>query len=510
MSQVKRVTGAGRVLFWVALLGAALLTAPAVGQDTGAPVQEEQEDPNTRRLSLAEVIKMAREQSPSYQQALTQLENRTWQFQTYKSNYLPQLALYATLPSYTKDYERVTDPNTGEIRFVGVQSAVSSGHLELKQNIGLTGGVVSIDSKLQRIDNNGRHSYASNPVVVTIRQPIFNHNGLKWDRRTEPLRYEEAKRNFWEEMERIAVRATDLYFSQLQSQISYDIAQKNVANNDTLFKIAQARFYNAKISVNELLQLELSLLTSRQSLEQARLDIETTTLRLKTYLGITDTYPIRLVAPDQIPQFEVDEEMALKQARENRSRVIGIKREELDAERNLDWAEASSGVNADLFLQYGLTQRAESLGPVYEDPTSQQRINVGFSVPLMDWGRNKSRIGTAKANLKLVKANLEQQRVSFEQDVYLQVKRFKMLREQMKIAQQANGLAERRYLGAKDRYLNGKIGILDLNQAATERDSARRSYVSSLRNFWDAYYNLRLQTLYDFETNQPLTMPLPF
>ncbi|WP_148041215.1 TolC family protein [Rufibacter immobilis] len=510
MRTVKRVTRVKWPLVFVWVLGAVLVALPVAAQDTDKIPNIDTEDPTTRRLSLPEVIKMAREQSPSYQQALTQLENRTWQYHTYKSNYLPQLALYATLPSYTKDYERVTDATTGKINFVGVQSAISSGHLELKQNVGLTGGVISIDSKLQRIDDNDGHSYASNPVVVTLRQPIFNHNNLKWDRKTEPLRYEEAKRNFWEEMERIAVRATDLFFSQLQSQISYDIAQKNVATNDTLFKIAQARFYNAKISVNELLQLELSLLTSKQSLEQAKLEIETTTLRLKTYLGLTETYPIRLIAPAQIPQFEVAEETALKQALENRSRVIGIKREEIDAERNLDWAEASSGVNADLFLQYGLTQRAESIGPVYQDPTSQQRVNLGLSIPLMDWGRNKSRIGTAKANLKLVKANLEQQRVSFEQDVYLQVKRFKMLREQMKIAQQANGLAERRFLGARDRYLNGKIGFLELNQASSERDSARRSYVSSLRNFWDAYYNLRLQTLYDFETNQPLTMPLPF
>ncbi|WP_210466398.1 MULTISPECIES: TolC family protein [Rufibacter] len=514
MSTVKEIVKAGRALTWAGMVAALLVGSTAMAQQKEAPLPIDTEEPGTRRLTLEEVIKMAREQSPSYQQAITQLENRTWQYQTYKSNYLPQLALYATLPSYTKDYERVTDPE-GRVNFVPVQSSISSGHLELKQNIGLTGGTIAIDSKLNRIDNfheiqGHSYIYASNPVVVTLRQPIFNHNGLKWDRKTEPLRYEEAKRNFWEEMERIAVRATDLYFSQLQSQIGYDIAQKNVANNDTLFKIAQSRFYDAKISVNELLQLELSLLTSKQSLEQARLDIETSTLRLKTYLGFTETYPIRLLPPDLIPQFEVNEEVALRQARENRSRMIGIKREELDAERNLDWAQASAGVNADLFLQYGLTQRAGSLGPVYQDPTDQQRVNLGFSVPLMDWGRNKSKIGTAKANLKLVKANLEQQRVSFEQDVFLQVKRFKMLREQMKIAQQANGLAERRFLGAKDRYLSGKIGLLELNQAATERDSARRSYVSSLRNFWDAYYNLRLQTLYDFETNQPLTMPLPF
>ncbi|MFC6998413.1 TolC family protein [Rufibacter roseus] len=495
---------------WGLVLVLFLVAAVAQGQEQKVPLPEEEEDPQTVRLTLEEVIKMAREQSPNYQQALTQLENRTWQYQTYKSNYLPQLALYATVPSYVNDYSQILDQNTGEQRFVRTQSAVSAGHLELKQNIGLTGGTIAIDSKLTRIDNPNGYSYASNPVVITYRQPIFNHNGLKWDRRIEPLRFEEAKRYFWEEMERIAIRATDLYFSQLQSQISYEIAQKNVANNDTLFKLAQARFYDAKISVNELLQLELSLLTSRQSLEQAKLDIEISTLRLKTYLGFTDTYPIRLIIPDQIPQFEIDEEVALVQARENRARMITLERERLDAERNLDWAEASTGINADLFLQYGLAQQAGDLVPVYENPSSQQRVNLGLSIPLLDWGRNKSRRGTARANHKLVTGNLEQQRVSFEQDVYLQVKRFKMLREQMKIAQQANGLAERRYLGAKDRYLAGKIGVLELNQAATERDSARRSYVSNLRNFWDAYYNVRLQTLYDFEMKEPLTMPLPF
>ncbi|KAA6437437.1 TolC family protein [Rufibacter glacialis] len=514
MSKLVRVTAAKHTLAWVWMLGGFFTAPSAVAQEVPA-LGVEAEDPATRRLDLSEVVRMAKEQSPSYQQALTQLENRTWQYQTYKSNYLPQLKLNATLPDYVNSINPVVQPS-GSIEFRPQHNSTTYAELALSQNIGLTGGVVSINSNLKRIDDFKPkpgalgHSYASTPAVITLNQPLFGHNGLKWDRRIEPLRFEEAKRNFWEEMERISIRATDLYFTQLQSQIGFDIASKNVANNDTLFKIAQNRFFNAKISVNELLQLELSLLTSRQSLEQAKLDIETSTLRLKSYLGITDDRPIRLSTPDAIPQFEVDEEFALKQALENRSRMVGIKREELEAERSVDWAEGDTGFNASLFLQYGLVQQSTELMESYQDPSEQQRVRVGFSLPIMDWGRTKSRLGTARANLKLVKGNLEQQKANFNQDVYLQIKRFKMLREQMKIAQQANGLAERRFLGAKDRYLSGKIGILELNQASTERDSARRSYVSSLRNFWDSYYNIRLQTLYDFETNQPLLLPMPF
>lgn len=66
-------------------MGAFFMVLSATGQQRKAPLLEEVEDPNTRRLSLNEVIKIAREQSFSYQQAITQLENRIWQNKTYKS-----------------------------------------------------------------------------------------------------------------------------------------------------------------------------------------------------------------------------------------------------------------------------------------------------------------------------------------------------------------------------------------------------------------------------------------
>src|SRR5690606_38067377 len=135
--------------------------------------------------------------------------------------------------------------------------------------------------------------------------------------------------------------------------------------------------------------------------------------------------------PDAIPQFEVDEEYALAQALQNRSRIIGMKREETEAERGVAIAEGQTGFNANLSLEYGLTQYSQDFGDAYIDMQEQQRVRIDLALPIMDWGRTKSKLATAKANQKLVKGNLEQQRANFEQDVYLHVKRFKMLREQM-------------------------------------------------------------------------------
>ena len=39
-------------------------------------------------------------------------------------------------------------------------------------------------------------SYKSTPVVVGYEQDLFGFNDLKWERRIEPIKYEEAKKTY--------------------------------------------------------------------------------------------------------------------------------------------------------------------------------------------------------------------------------------------------------------------------------------------------------------------------
>ena len=468
------------------------------------------EQPNAKLLTLKEVINLAKEQSPKYRYAKVLLENRQWQYKTYRSNFLPQLNLSGTLPEYNRTIEpRLTDK--GSLIFINTHNASSSMQLSLGQEIWPTGGYVSINSNLKRIDDFqadvNRTRYSSVPATITLTQPIFGFNNRAWDRKISPLRYEEAKRDYREEMEEIAKEATNHFFNLLLSQISYQIAEKNIATNDTLYNIATRKYKTGRIPENELLQVELALLNSQQNLDQARLDVEANTLKLKVFLGITEDYAIVLTLPSDIPQFEVDEQLAIEQANQNRQRVISLKRELLEAEMRLAKARGETGFSANLFASFGLTQQSLELQEAYNDPSQQQRIRLGFNMPVMDWGRAEAIQGTAKANHELAKTNYELQKNSFEQEVYLHVKRFKVLRKQMEGARRADEIAERRYQVTLARYLDGKIGLIDLNIANEERDKASRSYVSALRNFWVAYFTLRSLTLYDFETGLPLPLP---
>jgi len=79
-----------------------------------------------------------------------------------------------------------------------------------------------------------------------------------------------------------------------------------------------------------------------------------------------------------------------------------------------------------------------------------------------------------------------------------------MLKSQLEIAQKADIIAEKRYAVSKERFLIGRIDIIELNIALEEKDRSKQRYLAALRTFWAGFYEMRRLTLYDFLNNQPL------
>jgi outer membrane protein len=457
-------------------------------------------------FTLQEVIQLANAQSPQAKIAKTTLENKYWQFKTYKSNYLPQLSLNGTLPDFNKSNNAITQPD-GSIVFRNQSFSTASLEMSLSQNIGPTGGQIFASSYLQRLDalsTPTNVSYLSNPILIGFRQPLFRFNQLKWDARIEPLLYEESKRQYAEDLEAVSVLASERFFNLLIAEISVRIETLNLANNDTLFQIAKGRYNLGRIAENELLQMELSTMNARSNLAQAQLDRETHELRLRNFLNIKGQQSITLVEPPLIPNFVVDDSIALMQARQNRQAVIEFERRRIEADRDVAQARGNNGFNADLVATYGLTNTAANLSDVYINSLEQERINLTFQLPILDWGRTRSQVRTAQVSRELTRTILEQDQQNFEQEVVLLAKQFAMQREKLIIATRADTIAQKRYEISMKRYLIGKIDITDLNIALQEKDNAKVQYLAALQQFWGSYFDLRRKTLFDFENNKPI------
>lgn len=461
----------------------------------------------TKYYTLSEVLQIAKENSPEAQMAQHRFRGSYWQHRSYKAEYLPHLRFDGTIPNLNRNISAVTLPD-GSDAFIRRSLATSSGALTLSQTVGLTGGQLFVSSGLQRIDlirdDNTEVSYLSTPVNIGFRQPLFAYNTYKWERKIEPLKFEEAKRRYVDDLETISIRATTLFFDLLLAQINIEISEKNLSSNDTLYLIAKGRFSLGKIAENELLQMELNLLNSEAAYEQSLIDYQAAIFQFRSYLGIDKIEEIELIPPEERHNLEIDVDQALAQAKKNRPDIIAQQRYLVEAESEVSRAKAESRMNANLFAVFGYTQSADELDAAYQNPLDQQQLSVGISIPIIDWGVGKGKVRMAQSNRELVQTTVKQALTDFEQEVFLRVMEFNMLENQLYISEKADMIAEKRYEVTRKRFMIGRVDIIELNLALEEKDRAKQRYLSAMRNYWRGFYEMRRLTHYDFLNNEPI------
>jgi len=460
---------------------------------------------NTVQLSLNQVIELAKSQSIASRQASTQKETSYWQYRSYLSNYKPQLTLSGTLPNFNRTFQEVIQQD-GTVKFQPVTNNNSDLTFSLSQTIAATGATVFMSSQLQRFDDFDRDFslYNGLPIGIGIEQPLFAFNPLKWDKKTEPLRFEESMQEYIESLENIGLIAANRFFEFLIAQVNLQIAQSNLSNNDTIYKIALERFDLGKISKNDLLQLKLGVLQSKKSAAGAQQNLEVADLQLKSYIAYRATGQIELALPTAIPDLQIDANRALQEAFVNRGDAIGFKRRSLEAEKEVAIAKGENGFQANIFAAFGLSKSAENITDIYKRPQDRETVRIGFEIPIMDWGRSKSRMETAKANKQLVEYEVEQDRIVFEEEIYTLITLCNMLKDQLALSKEADEIATERYEIAKNRFFIGNLSITDLTIALQEKDQAKRDYIFSLRDFWNTWLTIRVKTLYDFELNKKI------
>ncbi|MBL7814192.1 MAG: TolC family protein [Saprospiraceae bacterium] len=460
---------------------------------------------DTTILTLAQVVEMAKMQSIAARQAATTKETRYWEYRTFQSNYKPQLVLNGNLPAYSRAFREVLQPD-GRILFQPVQNNNSALNLALQQNITRTGGTIYANTVLQRFDDFDRKNtlYNGTLFAVGLEQPLFKFNPLKWDKQIEPLKYRESQQEFLEEMERIALKANELYFDLLLAQVNLKISATNLKNTEGILRIANEKFELGKVSRNEILQLKLELLKSQKAVATAQRDLEISTLNLKSFIGSNQSQVLKLIEPEPQNPPSVSATKLLAEAFDNRSDAIAFGRRLMEADRMIAKAKGDNGINANLVANLGFSNSAPTVSEVVKSPKNYQDIQILFSVPIIDWGRSQSRIKTAEAQRQLTQYAVEQDKQTFQQAIFTQVTLFEMLKNQLALTKNADEIASEKYQIAQERYVLGNLSITDLSIAFAEKDQAKRDFIGVLRDYWAAFYRLRWLTLYDFEKGEKI------
>ena len=129
-----------------------------------------------------------------------------------------------------------------------------------------------------------------------------------------------------------------------------------------------------------MLQLEINKLTEETNVMNARIEVEDQTQTLRSFLGINREVNLRVIADDEIPNFEIPMQEALHLAFENSPEPDTYERLRLESRSALASARANAGLKADLYVQFGLSQTgnklADYLAP-YPGLGTRQRTGTG-------------------------------------------------------------------------------------------------------------------------------------
>ncbi len=471
-------------------------------------ISQEITTPEKTYISLSETIRLAQERSPDALINIHRFRRSYWEYRSFRAGYLPNVTMNATLPNFTRSIDAITQADGSESYRDRTLSRYSA-DIALTQKIGLTGGEVFLQSGLQRIDNyftdTTTNQFLSQPISIGFRQPIFGYNAYKWDKEIEPMRYQEAERGYLESQEQVAITATNHFFNLLMAQIERSISLKNQSNYDTLFNIAKGRYVLGKIAENELLQLELNLLRADAAVENADLEYQNMLFKYKSYLRLTSNETLVLVPPAETFHFNIQVEEAINEAHTNTSAGLAFDRRMLEAASDVSMAKLQGRFDAELFASFGLTQTANKISEVYNDPLQEERVSLGLTIPILDWGQARGRIRMAESSYDLIETSIEQERLDFDQDIFLKVMQFGMQQNQLTIAAKADTVAQKRFDVTQKRYMIGKVNdVLELNNAQIDNDNAKKGYYSALKSYWINYFELRKTTLFDFNKNEKI------
>lgn len=463
------------------------------------------QQPQEMRLTLDETITLARRQSVDAAVALNELKTAYWEYRSYKADLLPEMSLSGTIPAYNKRYSTYQREDGGH-SYVRNDFMQVDGTLSIKQSIWLTGGTLSINSSLDFMrqmtggDTNNRNQFMSVPVALTLNQPIFGVNTTKWNRRIEPVRYKEAKANFLSATEHVAMSAISHFFNLLLAKERVNIARQNLDNARKLYEVAKAKREMGQISENDLLQMRLNVLNEESSLTENESSLKSNMFALRSFLSIDGEVDIVPVLPDSVPDVDVKFEDVLNHALRNNAFASNMRRRQLQADYSVATAKGNLR-QVTLHAQVGFTGTAGTMRNVYDNLKDNQIVQVGVSIPLVDWGKRRGQVKVAESNREVTKSRLREETANFHQNLFILTEQFNNQSRQLSIALEADRIAEKRYNTNVKTFMIGKISTLDLNDAQTSKDQARQNRISELFSYWYYYYQLRSITLWDFALN---------
>lgn len=457
-------------------------------------------------LTLESAMAIAEENSPSIKKTRLNLERSRENLNAQRAALKSNFSLSINPFSYTHNREfndLISQWNTRE-------TTSSLGTFRISQPIVATDATISLTNTLSWQNsyseyNDTRTKGFSNNLSLNINQPLFTYNRTKLRIKELELALENSRLNYAIQRLSLERQVAQYFYLVYQQQQSLIIEKEAYENMKKSYEIIKNKVDAGLSAREELFQAELNLATSNSDVDNQSVSLEDAKDDFKLLIGMS-LYDDVIVIPDiSVDTVDVDIAFALDHGLKNR---MELRQREIDIENSefsLIQTKALNEFHGDLNLSVGLFGDNENLGNIYASPTDNQQVSLSFSIPLWDWGERESRIKAAEASIESQRINYEQE----ENDIIINIRKvyrnLTNLKNQIEIAKQNVKNAQLTYELNLEKYENGDLTGMDLNIYQNQLSEKQLALTNALISYKLELLNLKIQTLYDFEAQQPVS-----
>ena len=465
-----------------------------------------------RTLTLQQAIEIAQNSSPDILKSNLNLLSNKKSLDAQRASLKSRFALDIT----PFDFNRSRQFNEFFSTFNTNEDYNSFANFSISQPIVQTDGRITLNNRFGYRDNFSeaqanaamnpdlRTKRYSNNLFIQLDQPIFTYNRTKLQLRELELNLENAQLSNAMQLLSLERNVTQQFYTFYQAQNDVQIAQDEYENQKTSYEITKNKVEADALAKEQLYQAELNLATSRSTLQNNQVNLENAADDFKMLLGIDLTEEIEVdVNIDFITQ-KVDLNKAISYGLENR---MELRQRKIDVERSQFEIIRTNALNefkGSIALSMGIFGDNRQVTDIYDSPTQNPRVSISFSVPLWDWGEKRARLAASTANQEVAKIDLNNEKNNIVINIRKVYRNLQNLETQIEIAEQNLKNAQLTYEINLERYRSGDLTSIELNQFQNQLSDKKSEQATALINYKIELLNLKIQTLYDFEKQQPV------
>ena len=458
-------------------------------------------------LTLEKALQISQTSSPDLQQSLLNLQRVQKNLEAQRAALKSNFSLDVNPANYSK--QRRFDSRVSE--WYTNESFATNARFTVAQPILPTDGTISLTNEFgwqSNFSDNGAATSQSerfyNNLYLNLNQPLFTYNRLKLQLKELELNLENANISYAMQRLNLERNVTQFFYNVYMTQRNLNISKEELLNTQKSYEIIKNKVEGGLAAKEELYQAELNLATSKSTVQNREVTYENAKDQLKLYLGMDLNEDIIVLADIAANPVNVDLPKAIDNGLNSR---MELRQREIDIENSQFDMIVTKSLNefrGDLNLRLGVTGDNADITQMFNTTTKSPSVALSFRIPLYDWGEKKARIAAQEATIQSQELNYSEEKKQIIIGVRQAYRNLQNQLNQIEIAKQNETNAQLTYEINLERYQNGDLTGMDLNLYQTQLSQKKIALAQAQIDYKIELLNLKIQSLYDFETSQPI------